>query len=521
MNDRADAMGQTDEVVRWSKVPGAEPIRLATSYTYFDFYYPECEMETKAWFVATMGRDWVTLDLGANVGIFSILFSRLAPLGQVHAFEPTSTADLLRANLRAEGAANVTVHQAAVSSCPGTREEAIYRIWDAGPERMTCPFTTVDQFVAEQGLTRLDLIKIDIDGFDLEALYGAEQTLRRFDPWVVAEFAGGAGGFDSRHLQVRDALVWMRSIGYDGPLAVMDGANYVYRRRAPGGAPAEPRVAGVASAVRVAAPAAMPAGGYAEPAGPRAVPPAVVAAAGAPGAEGGDAGEVPLPVVRRGSPNVIAYSLYGDTVLYSAGAIRNAQLAREFYPGFTCRFYHGATVPGWALDVLRGFEHVELVDMSGEPENHLATMWRFLAAADPEVDVLLLRDTDSRPGARERAAVEEWLASGQRFHIMRDNPHGHWFPILSGMWGCRGGALRDIARLIREHGPHEDDYGTDQRFLTRAVYPRARESLMVHDEYYDFEPEDFPFKRRFPVPGDADVPFVGQALDEQGRDRWA
>ena len=39
----------------------------------------------------------------------------------------------------------------------------------------------------EAGLTRLDCVKIDVDGFDLEVLKGARETLLRFDPWLVVE----------------------------------------------------------------------------------------------------------------------------------------------------------------------------------------------------------------------------------------------------------------------------------------------------------------------------------------------
>ncbi|MFM9105797.1 MAG: FkbM family methyltransferase [Chloroflexota bacterium] len=471
---------EMDSVTRWSAVPGGDPIRLVSSYAIHDYYYRDCEMETKAWFVSNVGRDWVVLDVGANVGIYSILSSRLAPEGHIHAFEPTSTADILRANLAAEGAGNVTVHQVAISSCAGTREEALYRIWDLGTERMTCPFTTIDQFVAKVGLTRLDLIKIDIDGFDLEALHGAEQTLKRFDPWVVVELAEG---LHSRHMRVGDALAWLRSAGYEGPRAVLDGGNYLYRRRPPAADPS--RDAGLVTGSSGPRAAAAPLGG------------------------------------RPGGRKVIAFSLYGSYLTYVVGAIMNAQLARQHYPEFTCRFYHDSSVPRWTLDILGRMDHVELVDMTGRADEYPPMFWRFLAAADPEIDIYLCRDTDSRFSARERAAVNEWLASGQRYHIMRDHPLGHGNPIVGCMWGCRGGALREIERLIRDSGPHENRYGTDEQFLWDVVYPMATASMLVHDEHYQIEPDDFAFKRRFPLPPDYPGQFVGQALDEQGNDRHA
>ena len=61
---------------------------------------------------------------------------------------------------------------------------------------------------------------------------------------------------------------------------------------------------------------------------------------------------------------------------------------------------------------------------------------RYLPLLDPQVDVMVSRDLDSRLTTREQAAVQEWLDTGLAFHVMRDNPH-HGTEILGGMWGAR------------------------------------------------------------------------------------
>ncbi|MFM9105798.1 MAG: hypothetical protein ACKOWF_03780 [Chloroflexota bacterium] len=229
---------------------------------------------------------------------------------------------------------------------------------------------------------------------------------------------------------------------------------------------------------------------------------------------------VQLPGAQPGKKHVISYSLFGSKLTYLVGAIKNAQLAERVYPEFTCRFIYGASVPPWVLEILGGFGNVELVDMTGEPECYVSTLWRFLAAGDPDVDVYLCRDTDSRPGARERAAVDEWLASGKKFHVTREHMPGHGIPIIACCWGCRDGVLHDMEELIRDNGPYEDSFGVDQQFLWNVVYPRARESLMAHDEHHQIEPWDFEGRRRYSVPGDGQALYVGQARDENERDRY-
>lgn len=155
-----------------------------------------------------------------------MLFARHASKGHVHAFEPTDTARLLRTNLAAAGAANVTVHEVALGNATGRREEAIYRIWGSAPEMKEYPFTTLDTFVAETGLDRLDLVKIDVDGFDLEVLKGARETLRRFDPWVLIELNHALA---TRGQSVSEALLWLSGQGYTEAL-VLDQENFLFRR---------------------------------------------------------------------------------------------------------------------------------------------------------------------------------------------------------------------------------------------------------------------------------------------------
>ena len=46
-------------------------------------------------------------------------------------------------------------------------------------------------------------------------------------------------------------------------------------------------------------------------------------------------------------------------------------------------------------------------------------IWRFIPTLDPQVDIMLSRDLDSRYSWRETAAVEEWLESGEVIHSMR------------------------------------------------------------------------------------------------------
>ena len=98
---------------------------------------------------------------------------------------------------------------------------------------------------------------------------------------------------------------------------------------------------------------------------------------------------------------------------YVNGALRNAELAAAFFPGWVPRFYCGSDVP---RAILRQLEELgaELVMMQGSggtgssaaPRGNIAGMfWRFLVADDSTVHRFIVRDSDSRLNPRDRLAV--------------------------------------------------------------------------------------------------------------------
>lgn len=199
--------------------------------------------------------------------------------------------------------------------------------------------------------------------------------------------------------------------------------------------------------------------------------------------------------------------MFGRNEVYTQGAIENAQMYRNLFPDWKCYFYVSRSVPKWVVKTLADFSNVVIHDMSHERDDWSATLWRFYAVSHAPVTVMISRDCDSRPSYREKLAVEEWLASDKQFHIMRDHPY-HNTEILAGMWGVKTDFFREMATLVTQYSKG-DFYQVDQNFLRELVYPKARQSLMVHDEFFDYEPDGFDDKRPFPI---ARYPknFVGQ-----------
>jgi hypothetical protein len=216
--------------------------------------------------------------------------------------------------------------------------------------------------------------------------------------------------------------------------------------------------------------------------------------------------------------NVVAYSLWGDKPIYWIGALKNIELVSEKLPGWICRFYIDKNCHQYLIDTIKG-DNVEvvLVDPTGSHDNsyyHHGMFWRFTASEDPEVDVFLSRDCDSRISDREINAISEWLLSDKDFHIMRDHPY-HSAPILGGMWGCRNGIMKKIGLSILINNwclnkRTNYSYGIDQDFLREVIYPLVKDKSVEHSEFnlkFGGNIRQFPTIR-------SNYEFVGDVFDE-------
>ncbi|MGC4023971.1 MAG: hypothetical protein QM744_01615 [Mesorhizobium sp.] len=196
---------------------------------------------------------------------------------------------------------------------------------------------------------------------------------------------------------------------------------------------------------------------------------------------------IPDAPPRSDGKKVIAFSLFGNSPRYCEIAIMNCQAAGELLPDWQCRFYCDETVPEGVLQRIRQNGGEILIVDDATRRSIPAVMWRFLAADDPEISRFLMRDADSVVGAREAAAVSEWVESGRLFHVMRDY-YTHTELILAGLWGGCGGVIPSM-RAEMEKYISPEIFGSryiDQHFLRKHIWPTARKSVLSHDSQFNF-----------------------------------
>ncbi len=154
--------------------------------------YLGCYEPLNTWrFREILSPGMTVVDVGANIGYFSLLAAKLVgPSGKVMAIEPHPTnAKILSEALRVNGLAQVELFRFGLGD-ESARGEISMVDQVAFPNRtasmvpaksdtsVSVEVKKLDDCVAEWGLTRIDLLKIDVDGLETKIIAGASRSLK-------------------------------------------------------------------------------------------------------------------------------------------------------------------------------------------------------------------------------------------------------------------------------------------------------------------------------------------------------
>lgn len=148
-------------------------------------------------------HDPVIFDVGANIGTIAIWLSKIFKMGQIYCFEPQRQIFYqLAGNISINNLYNIDAFNYAVSDEQGfimAKEPNYYSNHDFGTfsfvenkvettdKNLIVPCITIDQFVENYRLEKVDLLKIDAEGMDVKVLAGARNTIERFGPVIYVE----------------------------------------------------------------------------------------------------------------------------------------------------------------------------------------------------------------------------------------------------------------------------------------------------------------------------------------------
>lgn len=155
--------------------------------------------ETKV-YLAMLNQAQVVFDIGANVGLYSLLAASHSKPQHIYTFEPMPTiANVLRRNMLANQFDQVSIHEIALTDSNG---EITFHIpiqptypmgsstnenFRANTKAITVQAMTLDTFVEQHNIDKIDLMKVDTESTEPAVLRGATHVINRDHPFIVCE----------------------------------------------------------------------------------------------------------------------------------------------------------------------------------------------------------------------------------------------------------------------------------------------------------------------------------------------
>jgi FkbM family methyltransferase len=181
------------------------------------WFYGSQDRAIHRWIVKNARPDWVAFDVGMNFGYFTCLLASLCK--DVHGFEPVGwLAGRGRANVELNAFANVTINELALSDRIGTAQLNLPAPTDSNwgtsslVHKSSSPtavaevqLETLDSYCAARRITRLDFMKVDVEGAEHLVFRGAEKTLEHLRPTIIFEFNAESA---------QESCSWLERFGY-------------------------------------------------------------------------------------------------------------------------------------------------------------------------------------------------------------------------------------------------------------------------------------------------------------------
>jgi len=179
-------------------------------------------------------EEGVFIDVGAHIGKYAIrLGNKLNGNGKVIAIEPEkNNFELLQTNVQLNNINNITcINKGAFSSKkeltlyvtpgPGEMYHSIYK-QEEGWKSVTIEVDTLDNIVKNLNLNRVDFLKIDTEGAELDVIEGAKDTIKKYQPKILIEIWA-----PESLIKIKETL---NALGYKEP-DLLDEENYYFIKK--------------------------------------------------------------------------------------------------------------------------------------------------------------------------------------------------------------------------------------------------------------------------------------------------
>lgn len=212
---------------------------------------------------------------------------------------------------------------------------------------------------------------------------------------------------------------------------------------------------------------------------------------------------------------VFSFCIYGEKRTYLEGLLRNLEFIGTRYPSFEKHVYVGCDISEDFVRMCEAFPstHAHRLGFTG---GRLMSS-RFLAIDLPGVDMMLVRDADSRITERDCWCIDDFIGSQFGLFTIRDHKF-HSREVMGGLWGMRRIQGFSMHAAYADYAATTVDlerYQSDQDFLRNHVYRPFRKNFLAYTSTWAFPGEN---ARRIGVPRKDVHDFCGNVIivDELG-----
>lgn len=178
--------------------------------------------ETALFLKNYLKKNYIVLDVGANFGDHSLLMSKYG--GTVHSFEPHDTTfQWLVRNVQKNNKANIVINQIALGKedgvfslyePPTSDNEGLFSLTplDGFHESAKVKVTTLDQYVLEKNIEKIDFVKCDVEGAELAFLMGGRNSLLKWSPTLLLEI--NEATYCRTGYNTKELMNFLKELGY-------------------------------------------------------------------------------------------------------------------------------------------------------------------------------------------------------------------------------------------------------------------------------------------------------------------
>jgi hypothetical protein len=178
---------------------------------------------------------------------------------------------------------------------------------------------------------------------------------------------------------------------------------------------------------------------------------------------------------------VISFCIYGSNDKYCKGLDENLKLMQKNLNDYNAFIYVGDNVPDHWIKCYKSYEFVTLFFTNQTGLGNRIS--RFFAIDHNDIDIAIVRDTDSRLHERDIWTIRQFETSSFTFYTIRDHPEHRAF-ILGGLWGikkdCISSKIEDLYKQYNSNNLIFNDVQHDQNFLRDKLYSLVKDTMIIY-----------------------------------------